>query len=152
MRSRSLRCSNWVRNCKTWSLLHGQANTDSPSTASKMGQEKRKNGRSSASNPWPLLIQMAISLSRYMRERVETMATNKLSVKIVARYPSTVKPIISSTSAGLITPLAAWPSMRINIMVITTVISTNSVAPKLRESSLRMDESNNIGKKGKPRL
>ncbi|EKD97567.1 MAG: hypothetical protein ACD_23C00859G0001 [uncultured bacterium] len=32
-------------------------------------------------------------------------------------------------------------------MVMTTVTSTTSVAPKLRASSLRMDESNNIGSK-----
>jgi hypothetical protein len=30
-------------------------------------------------------------------------------------------------------------------MVITTVTSTTSVAPKLRANSLRIDESNNIG-------
>jgi hypothetical protein len=39
------------------------------------------------------------------------------------------------------------PRVRISIMVITTVTSTTSVAPKLRASSLRMDESNNIGSK-----
>lgn len=55
----------------------------------------------------------------------------------------------SSTSEGLITPLAAWPSMRMSIMVMTTVTSTSNVAPKLRASSLRIDESNNIGFKGK---
>ena len=34
-----------------------------------------------------------------------------------------------------------------SIMVMTTVTSTTRVAPKLRASSLRMDESNNIGSK-----
>jgi hypothetical protein len=37
-------------------------------------------------------------------------------------------------------------------MVITTVISTTSVAPKLRASSLRMEEWNNMAAKGKPEL
>ena len=63
--------------------------------------------------------------------------------------PSTVKPMTSMTSEGLMVPLVAWPRVRISIMVITTVISTTKVAPKLRPSSLRMDESNNIGCKGK---
>ena len=41
-------------------------------------------------------------------------------------------------------PRDASPSERINIMVMTTVTSTTRVAPKLRASSLRMEEWNNI--------
>ena len=66
---------------------------------------------------------------------------------MVGNCPSTVRPITSITSDGLTLPLEAWPSVRMSIMVMTTVTSTTSVAPKLRASSLRMDESNNIGSK-----
>jgi hypothetical protein len=48
------------------------------------------------------------------------------------------------TSRGLTEPRAARPSVRISIMLITTVIKTTSTAPKLRESSRRMEEWNNI--------
>src|SRR4029079_41264 len=41
-------------------------------------------------------------------------------------------------------PIAAWPSVRISMMVRTTVRMTTSVAPKLRASSRRKVESNNI--------
>ena len=54
------------------------------------------------------------------------------------------------TSEGLTEPLDAWPSVRISIMVMMTVTSTTSVAPKLRASSLRMVEWNNIGQKENP--
>ena len=37
-------------------------------------------------------------------------------------------------------------------MVQSALAATTRVAPKLRPSSLRMDESNNIGSKGKHRL
>jgi len=98
-------------------------------------------------SPRPLANQITISLSRYMRESVLTTATNRLSVKMVDSWPSTVKPMTSITSDGLTLPREAWPRVRMSIMVITTVTSTTSVAPKLRASSLRMDESNNIGSK-----
>src|SRR5881398_3034443 len=41
-------------------------------------------------------------------------------------------------------PSAAWPRMRISIIVSTTVRMTTTVAPKLRASSRRKVESNNI--------
>ena len=41
-------------------------------------------------------------------------------------------------------PLAAWPTTRINIIVMTMVRMTTRVAPKPRASSLRSVESNNI--------
>src|SRR3954470_17902320 len=49
------------------------------------------------------------------------------------------------TSWGLTLPRLAWLSVRISVIVITMVTSTTSVAPKLRASSLRKDEWNNIG-------
>ncbi|MNF07815.1 hypothetical protein D3C81_1887300 [compost metagenome] len=64
---------------------------------------------------------------------------------MVGNWPNTVKPITMITSDGLTLPRDAWPRVRISIMVMTTVTSTTKVAPKLRASSLRMDESNNIG-------
>ena len=66
---------------------------------------------------------------------------------MVGNCPSTVNPITINTSDGLTLPLEAWPRVRMSIMVMTTVTSTTSVAPKLRASSLRRDESNNIGSK-----
>jgi len=48
------------------------------------------------------------------------------------------------TSAGLKMPRPASPRVRMSVIVITTVTSTTKVAPKLRASSLRMEEWNNI--------
>ena len=47
-------------------------------------------------------------------------------------------------------PPAAWPSVRISIIVSTMVRITTSVAPKLRASSWRRVESNNIVGLSKP--
>src|SRR4051812_11927756 len=55
------------------------------------------------------------------------------------------------TSCGLTDPRLAWPSVRIRVMVMTIVTSTTRVAPKLRASSLRRDEWNNIGAVGNKR-
>ena len=41
-------------------------------------------------------------------------------------------------------PRDAWPRVRISTMVMTMVTSTTSVAPKLRASSLRIEDWNNI--------
>src|SRR5512133_3803381 len=41
-------------------------------------------------------------------------------------------------------PTAAWPSVRINMIVSTTVRMTTTVAPKLRARSRRKVISNNI--------
>jgi hypothetical protein len=41
-------------------------------------------------------------------------------------------------------PRDASPSVRISVMVITTVAKTTRVAPKLRASSLRIEEWNNM--------
>ena len=58
----------------------------------------------------------------------------------------------SITSWGLIKPREAWPSVRISTMVITMVTSTTRVAPKLRASSLRIEDWNNMGRKHVPVL
>jgi hypothetical protein len=44
-------------------------------------------------------------------------------------------------------PRDASPTVRISVMVITTVTNTTSVAPKVRASSLRMEEWNNMATK-----
>ena len=111
---------------------------------SSTGQAKRSSGGKNASSPRPLANHTTISLAMYMRESVAVMATNRLSVRMVGKCPSTVKPITSMISDGFTCPAEAWPSVRISIIVITMVTSTTKVAPKLRPSSLRKDESNNI--------
>ena len=57
---------------------------------------------------------------------------------------SRAKPMASMMSCGAKLPRVACPRVRISVMVITTVISTIKVAPKLRESSLRTEEWNNM--------
>src|SRR3954447_10645759 len=47
-------------------------------------------------------------------------------------------------SCGATMPPAAWPIVRISIIVRTIVRMTTSVAPNARASSRRTDESNNI--------
>ncbi len=47
-------------------------------------------------------------------------------------------------SCGSTLPLEAAPKVRMSSMVSTMVNRITSVAPKLRASSLRMDEWNNI--------
>jgi hypothetical protein len=110
-----------------------------------MGQTNRAMGPRKLINPRPLENQMAISLSLYSRDKVLTMAIKRLKVRMVGRWPSTVYPITINTSVGLTLPRVACPSVRIRIMVMTMVDRATSEAPKLRDSSLRMEEWNNIG-------
>src|SRR3569832_2929099 len=49
-------------------------------------------------------------------------------------------------SSGLTAPRLARLSVRTSVIVITIVTSTTRVAPKLRASSLRKDEWNNIAR------
>src|SRR5512140_596998 len=49
-------------------------------------------------------------------------------------------------SCGLTLPRVARLKVRISVIVITMVTNTTSVAPKLRASSLRRDEWNNIAR------
>ena len=71
-------------------------------------------------------------------------AMKRLKDKIMGRSDSTVYPMMISTSAGLNTPRVASLKVRISVIVVTTVTSTTRVAPKVRASSLRMDEWNNM--------
>ena len=57
-------------------------------TTSSTGQVVRSTGRTKRVRPTPLANQIAISLSRYMRPSVTTMATNSDSASIVGRLPS----------------------------------------------------------------
>src|SRR5262249_42943074 len=50
----------------------------------------------------------------------------------------------STTSCGAMAPPAAWPMVRISIIVSTMVRMTTSVAPKVLARSRRNVESNNI--------
>ena len=49
----------------------------------RMGQANRNTGLRNPPSERPLENQMIISLSRYMRESVETMAMNRASVRMV---------------------------------------------------------------------
>ena len=60
--------------------------------------------------------------------------------------------MITITSEGLKTPRVASLKVRITVVVMTTVTRINKVAPKVRASSLRMEEWNNMGAIGKVQL
>ncbi len=62
----------------------------STAITSQIGQANRTSGIRKLPSPLPLENQIAISLSRYMRDSVATMATNRLSVRMVGAWPSTV--------------------------------------------------------------
>jgi len=66
-------------------LLHGQTKKASKAMAKKTGLENLKSGFAKEVRPFPLENQMTISLSEYMRDKVDTTAMNKLSVKMVVR-------------------------------------------------------------------
>ena len=57
-------------------------------TTSSTGQLMRNTGRTKRPMPTPLVNQMAISLSRYMRPSVATTAMNSDSVSMVGNWPS----------------------------------------------------------------
>lgn len=56
----------------------------------RIGHEKRITGRRKPPSERPLENQMIISLSRYMRESVKTMAMKSASVRMVGMRPMTV--------------------------------------------------------------
>ena len=143
----SLRPWNRSRSSRIWWLDQGQTNSASTTMVISTGAAKRSTGRRKLIRLRPHENHTTISLLAYMRVSVAVIATNRLSVRIVDRWPSTVKPITSMTSDGLTRPTDACPSVRINMTVTTMVTSTTRVAPKLRPSSLRREESNNIGRK-----
>ena len=65
---------------------------------------------------------------------------NKLSASKIERLPKIVKARTRLTYEGLTLPLEACPRVRISIIVTTMVINMTTVAPKLRDNSLRMDD------------
>ncbi|MCY1381465.1 hypothetical protein D9M69_693760 [compost metagenome] len=71
-------------------MAQGQTNSTISMITSSTGQEKRSTGERKPPSERPLENQMIISLSRYMRDRVETMATKSASVRMVGMRPSTV--------------------------------------------------------------
>jgi hypothetical protein len=143
-RDRSERFSKRSRSSTLRWLTHGQTNSASSSTTTSTGQLVRSTGRTKRESPTPLANQIAISLSRYMRPSVATTAMNIDSASIVGNWPSARNPSSITTSCGEMRPSAAWPSVRISIIVSTIVRITISVAPKVRARSRRKVESNNI--------
>ena len=113
-------------------------------TTTSTGHENRSNGLRKAARLCPLVNQTTISLSRYMRDKALTMEINSDSVRMVGNRPSAEYAMNNITSCGLIKPRDAWPKVRISTMVITMVTKTTTVAPKLRASSLRIEDWNNI--------
>jgi hypothetical protein len=65
-------------------------------------------------------------------------------VMMLGKKVSTLKLMTSITSDGFRLPREAWPKVLMSVMVITTVTNITKVAPKLRASSLRREEWNNI--------
>ena len=88
--SMSLRLSKRSRSfCDCW-WAHGQPNSASAAIISSTGQTNRSRGQRNTPSPCPAENQITISLSRYMRDKVPTMAMNRLKVRIVGAWPSTV--------------------------------------------------------------
>ncbi len=58
-------------------LVQGQTNSAISVITSSTGQAKRNSGRRKPARPWPLVNHTTISLSRYMRDKVLTMAMNR---------------------------------------------------------------------------
>jgi len=87
-RDRSERRSK--RSCRStrfW-LTHGPTTSASSATTISTGQLVRSTGRTKREMPMPLANQIAISLSRYMRPMVATIATNIDSASIHGSTPS----------------------------------------------------------------
>ena len=129
---------------------HGKIKNASVTITTKIGHANRYKGLISAVSPLPLPNQMTISLSRNIRVSTLNTARRRLNDKIVGMSESTVYPMMISTSVGLNVPRDASPTRRISVMVMTTVTNTTRVAPKLRASSFRMEEWNNMAAKEKP--
>ena len=64
----------------------------------------------------------------------------RLSASKIERLPRIVNARTRLTSDGLTLPFDACPRVRINIIVTTIVINMTTVAPKLRDNSLLMDD------------
>ena len=89
-RSMSLRPWKRSRNSRIWWLDHGQTKIASTAMASSTGAAKRSTGRRKLIRLWPHENHTTISLLAYMRVSVAVIATNRLSVRMVGRWPSTV--------------------------------------------------------------
>ncbi|MCY1550348.1 hypothetical protein D9M68_866000 [compost metagenome] len=83
MRCRSPRLANRSRRSAVCWLAQGQMKKTMRLITSNTGQEKRITGPRNPARERPLENQMIISLSRYMRESVETIEMNKASVRMV---------------------------------------------------------------------
>ncbi len=64
-------------------LAHGQPTSAITAIRISTGQAKRNSGCTKSARPRPLENQITISLSRYMRDRVPTMAMNRLRLRMV---------------------------------------------------------------------
>ncbi|MNT35683.1 hypothetical protein D3C72_1717180 [compost metagenome] len=82
-RSMSLRCSYCWRMPMVCELAQGQPTSAMAAMSSSTGQAKRNSGWTKSARPRPLENQITISLSRYMRESVPTMAMNRLRLRMV---------------------------------------------------------------------
>ena len=80
MRSKSPRFSNFSRTSLICWFDQGHANKHSKVMATNQGQAKTRAGRTKERVLWPLLCQITISLSAYMRDKVDTMAMYRLRV------------------------------------------------------------------------
>jgi len=128
-------------------LLQGHATRARNAIASSIGQAKRSRTGTKDAVDRPLLSQMTISLSLYMRERVAMMEMNRLNASTVVSWLTMLKPMIKRTSEGLTEPRLACPRVRMSMMVMTMVMMTTTVAMKFLARSLRSEESNNIEQK-----
>jgi len=87
-RDRSERRSKRSFSSTLRSFCHGHTNSASRPITSSTGQLTRSTGCTKRVSPTPLENQIAISLSRYMRDRVATTDTNSDSASIVGKWPS----------------------------------------------------------------
>ena len=89
-RDRSPRRSKRSRSSALRWLTQGQTMSESAATTTSTGAAVRSTGRTKRVRPTPLANQIAISLSRYMRDSVATTAMNIDSASIVGSCPSVV--------------------------------------------------------------
>ena len=88
-RETSLRFWYWSRKSSIWLKAQGKTSKARTRISTKIGQAKRKSGRTSEVRPRPLHSQITISLSRYIRVSTLTMAKNRLKDKIAGIWDST---------------------------------------------------------------
>jgi hypothetical protein len=64
-------------------LAQGQPISENRAISSRIGQAKPNSGRRKSARPRPLENQITISLSRYMRDSVPTIETNRQRLRMV---------------------------------------------------------------------